>query len=154
MTCNQQPSQPPKKSSFPPPPSLWLSLITTVTCSPRHLLLQGRQTHAILLFALEWHTELEELHDHGTELLEEDPVVLGVAFDVLAEFLVLDERHVCGQHHQGFGALVFVLFGAVPLGIVSIFLPKLVHDYREKRLLKWVVRDRDAYLLPAPFLVH
>lgn len=107
----------------------------------RNLLLQRRQVHAILLPTLEWHTELEELHDHVTELLEEDLVVLGVALDMLAELLVLDERHVGGQHHQGFGALVFVLFGAVPLDIISIFLPKFAQEYRETRLCERVIRS-------------
>lgn len=73
------------------------------------------QGHAILGLALERHAQLQELDKDVPELAEEGLVVLGVALHVLPEFLVLDEGHVGGQHHERFRGDVLVLFGAVPL---------------------------------------
>lgn len=73
------------------------------------------QRHPIVESAREGHAQLEELDDNVAELAEEDVVVLGVALDVFPEFLVLDQRHVGREHHEGFGGYVFVLAGSVPL---------------------------------------
>lgn len=60
------------------------------------------QAHSVFGLALEGDTELEELDDDVSELVEENLIVLGVTFDVSLEFFVFDQGHVCGEHHEGF----------------------------------------------------
>ena len=61
------------------------------------------------------HPELKQLDDDVAELLEEDPVVLGVPLHMLLEARVLDERHVGRQHHERLAPRVLVLLRSVPL---------------------------------------
>lgn len=76
-------------------------------------LLAGLEDKAVL--RLEGNTEFQELDKGIGELVEEDLAVLGVAVNVLLEFLVLDKSQIAGQHHQGLGLVVSVLGGTVPL---------------------------------------
>ena len=61
--------------------------------------IQRLQRPAILLRDLKRHPQLNQLDNDVAELLEEDPVILGVPLDMLLEARVLDERHVGRQHH-------------------------------------------------------
>lgn len=81
---------------------------------------RGLQTHSIFRLALEGDTELEELDDDVSELIEEDLIILGVTFDVFLEFFVFDQGHVGGEHHEGLGGDVLVLLGTVPLSYTLI----------------------------------
>lgn len=84
------------------------------------------QRHPVFRLALEWYTQFEELDKDVSELVEEDLIVLGVAFDVFLKLFVLDQGHVRRQHHEGFGGDILVLLRAVPLySIMSkLFLAK------------------------------
>jgi len=72
----------------------------------------GLEGPSALLGALgEGNTKLEELEDHGGEVLEEELLILGILVDPLSEALVSDKGHVGGKHHQGLGGLVLILLG-------------------------------------------
>lgn len=73
------------------------------------------QLNPLTFLALKWHTQLEQLDDDITELVEKYLIIFGVALNMLFEFFVFDQRHVGGQHHQGAAFAVLVLLGAVPL---------------------------------------
>jgi hypothetical protein len=75
----------------------------------------GLELESVLRLGGKRHTQLEQLDKGLAELLEENVAVLGVAVDVLLEFLVLDEGQVGGEHHQGLGGVVGVLGRTVPL---------------------------------------
>ena len=73
--------------------------------------MRGLEDHPALLGGLgKGDAELEELEKDSREVLEPGLLILGVALDVLLEGLVGDEGHVGGEHHEGFGGLVFILF--------------------------------------------
>jgi hypothetical protein len=69
-----------------------------------------------LVFTLgERNAKFEEAQYNSAEVLEESYVILGVLFNEWLHLFVLDERHVCGQHHQRFRFSVLELFRPVPL---------------------------------------
>ena len=78
-------------------------------------LVGGLEDEAVFGLAGEWDTKLEELHERIGEFVEENVRVLGVSDNVLLEFLILDQSHVGGKHHQGLGLVVGELLGPVPL---------------------------------------
>lgn len=53
----------------------------------------------LLSCLIERNTEFEKLRDHGSEILEEKSLVLGILIDPLLESLVGNERHVGRKHH-------------------------------------------------------
>lgn len=79
-----------------------------------HTLIGGGLKDEFLLL-LEGHSQLQQPCENICKVLEEEFVVLGVGLNVLAEDLVLDKGHVCGQHHEGLAGNVLELLGTVPL---------------------------------------
>lgn len=90
------------------------------TTSIVQLLLSPLEDHAGVLAGGERHAKLEEGGDDAGEVGEELVLVLGVALDDGAEGLVLDERHVGRQHHEGLAAVVLELHGAGPLAVAPL----------------------------------
>lgn len=78
-------------------------------------LLGSLEDPSVLRLAFEWNTKFEKLDEDIGEFLEEDVRVLGISRDVLLEFLVLNQSHVGGKHHQGLGSVVGELVRTVPL---------------------------------------
>jgi len=91
------------------PSTMLIHLLTT------HLVIAALEGPPLVLGLREWYTELEKLDQYVGKLLEEDLIIGSIALDVRAEALVLDERHVGGQHHEALGLNILVLFRAVPL---------------------------------------
>lgn len=69
---------------------------------------------------LEGHTKFEKSSDDGSEVLEEEVIILGVLLNPRLHRLVLDESIVGGQHHQALGLGVLVLLGTVPFADVPL----------------------------------
>jgi hypothetical protein len=68
------------------------------------------ENHSWLIGRLfEWDAKLEELQENVAEVLEESVIVLGVLLNEDAHGLVLDEGHVCREHHQALACLVLIL---------------------------------------------
>lgn len=79
------------------------------------LLSQSLELPSLVLRTLsKRYTKLEQLDNYIPEVVEESVVILGVLIDKSLELLVLDESHVCGQHHDRF-VFIDVLLGTVPL---------------------------------------
>lgn len=90
-----------------------LNLLVTPLVGAQTLVGGGLEDEFLLL--LEGHSQLQQPCEDVCKVPEEEFVVLGVCLNVLAEDLVLDEGHVCGQHHEGLARNVLKLLGTVPL---------------------------------------
>ena len=80
-----------------------------------HDLRTRRQCYPVLFLAGEWNTQLEQLDDDVSELVEENLIILGIPLHVLLKLLILDQRHIRRQHHQTLAPRILELLRSIPL---------------------------------------
>lgn len=61
--------------------------------------------------------QLKQLGAGRGKVVKEPLLVFGIDLDPLPKLLVLENRHVCWQHHQRLRLLVLKLLGTIPLAL-------------------------------------